>query len=104
MHKSRKAVPPIPNIPPSTYNFDRPLIRFVSVSIDKVSICGPIQEFLNQLYDIMNPKPVVPTNKILIPVHELQIPNILEKFPYIDVLDSSYSIQAISQASLRTVV
>nr|CAG8472420.1 3130_t:CDS:10 [Entrophospora candida] len=104
MHKSRKAVPPIPPIPPSTYNFDRPMIRFVSVPIDKVSICGPIQEFLNQLYDIMNPKPVVSTNQILIPVHELQLPNILEKFPYITILDSSYSIQAISQVSLRTVV
>ncbi|CAJ0907403.1 8715_t:CDS:2, partial [Entrophospora sp. SA101] len=96
--------PPIPPIPPSTYNFDRPMIRFVSVPIDRVSICGPIQEFLNQLYDIMNPKPVVPTNQILIPVHELQLPNILEKFPYITILDSSYSIQAISQVSLRTVV
>ncbi|CAG8541784.1 5726_t:CDS:2 [Diversispora eburnea] len=104
MHKSRKAVKPIPEILPGTYDFETPTIRFVKISQEKVMIRGPINEILLKLINIISPKPFCSPNYILIPVHELQLPNIIKNFPYVEILSSKYSLKSISQASLRTVL
>ncbi|RHZ55280.1 hypothetical protein Glove_417g64 [Diversispora epigaea] len=107
LHKSRKAIPPLPDIEPGTYDFENPLIRFVSVSRDKVNILGSFEKKLLDLINIMSPKPnilSVDDNKILIPIHELQLPMIKEKFSYVEILPEKYSIRAKSFANLRTVI
>ncbi|KAF0451181.1 IucC family-domain-containing protein [Gigaspora margarita] len=40
----------------------------------------------------------------ILPVHELQLPNISAKFPYVKILPPEYSIKSSSQASLRSLV
>ncbi|CAG8702241.1 6530_t:CDS:2 [Dentiscutata erythropus] len=104
MHKSRFALPPIPEILPGTYDFRKPTIRFVEVPRDKTYLCGRWEENLNRLLDVMKQKPTCSPNSVLFPVHELQLPNIKEKFPYVKILPVEHSIEAYSQASLRTLV
>ncbi|CAG8678106.1 8786_t:CDS:2, partial [Racocetra fulgida] len=65
---------------------------------------GNWEEALNCLLDIMEQRPPCSPNSVLFPAHELQLPNIKEKFPYAKILPIDYSIQAYSQASLRTLV
>lgn len=104
MHKTRLAFPPIPEILPGTYNFLKPTIRFVEVPRNKALLHGNWEETLNHLLDIMEQRPPCSPNSVIFPVHELQLPNIKEKFPYVKILPTDYSIQAYSQASLRTLV
>ncbi|CAG8790438.1 17180_t:CDS:2, partial [Gigaspora rosea] len=104
MHKSRFALPPISEILPGTYDFRKPTIRFVEVPRDKTYLRGRWGENLDRLLDVMKQRPICSPNLVLFPVHELQLPNIKEKFPYVKILPIEYSIEAYSQASLRTLV
>lgn len=104
MHKSRKSVKPIPEILPGTYNFENPTIRFIKIFREKVITRGPINEILSKLINIMSPKPSCAPNYMLIPVHELQLPNITKHFPDLEILSSRYSLKSKSQASLRTIL
>ncbi|KAF0558613.1 IucC family-domain-containing protein [Gigaspora margarita] len=104
MHKSRFALPPISEIFPGTYDFRKPTIRFVEVPRDKTYLRGRWEENLNRLLDVMEQRPTCSPNSVLFPVHELQLPNIKEKFSYVKILPIEYSIEAYSQASLRTLV
>ncbi|CAG8436926.1 11718_t:CDS:2 [Diversispora eburnea] len=106
LHKSRKAVPPLPDIEPGTYDFENPLIRFVSVTRDKVNIRGSFEKNILDIINIMSLKPNIFTddNRILIPIHELQLPMIKEKFSYVEILPEKYSIKAKSYANLRTII
>nr|CAG8437451.1 12310_t:CDS:10 [Entrophospora candida] len=105
LHKSRKTVPPISEIVPGSYDFEKPLIRFALVPHDKVCIRGSFEEGIRQLVDTMKfPKPNIPSDKVLVPFHELQLPIIKSKFPHVEILPIEYSIRANSQTNIRTVV
>ncbi|KAF0451179.1 IucC family-domain-containing protein [Gigaspora margarita] len=104
MHKLRYCFPPLPQILPGTYDFRYPTIRFVEVPRDKTYLRGPFEEKLNRLINVMSKKPICSPNNVIYPVHELQLPNISAKFPYVKILPPEYSIKSSSQASLRSLV
>ncbi|GET03085.1 hypothetical protein RCL_jg8271.t1 [Rhizophagus clarus] len=104
MHKTRRAIPPIQEIVPGTYDFMNPLIRFVEVPLDKMVIRGSFKETIERITKLMESPPPSSDNTILIPVHELQIPNIESKFPSVNILPEKYSIRAKGQSALRTFV
>ncbi|GBB83366.1 hypothetical protein RclHR1_01010007 [Rhizophagus clarus] len=104
MHKSRYAVFPIREILPGTYDFMNPLIRFVEIPLDKMVIRGSFKDAIEKIIKLMASPPPSSNNTILLPVHELQIPNIESRFPFVNILPEKYSIKAKSQASLRTIV
>jgi hypothetical protein len=45
----------------------------------------------------------VPTNHIIVPVHELQLYHIQEKFPEARVLSQEFELPLLAQQSLRSV-
>ncbi|CAB4374654.1 unnamed protein product [Rhizophagus irregularis] len=104
MHKARHAISPIQEILPGSYDFMNPLIRFIEVPLDKMVIRGSYEKTIEKITKLLPSPPPSSKNTILIPVHELQIPNIESKFPFANILPEKYSIKAKSQASLRTVV
>ncbi|CAG8495223.1 1781_t:CDS:2 [Funneliformis mosseae] len=105
MNKARLAMTPIPKIFPGTYDFNNPLIRFVEVPIDKMVIRGSYKRTIEKILKFTFSSPPTPSeNAIIMPVHELQLPNIRSKFSFVKILPEQYSIKAKSQASLRTVI
>jgi siderophore synthetase component len=104
MHKARHAISPIREILPGMYDFMNPLIRFVEVPLDKVVIRGSFKETIERITKLMASSPPSSDNTVLMPVHEMQIPNIESKFPFVNILPEKYSIRAKGQASLRTLV
>ena len=84
-----------------------PRIRFVSLTRTCVSIQGPFEELLASLRvsatenTTISPKAL--KDKVLLPVHELQIPNILANFPDADILPEEFGVVAPAQASIRFV-
>ncbi|CAI2165170.1 487_t:CDS:2 [Funneliformis geosporum] len=105
MNKARLAITPIPEILPGTYDFTSPLIRFVEVPLDKMVIRGSYIKTIEKILKLTSSSPPTPSeNTIIMPVHELQIPNIISRFPFVKILPGKYFIKAKSQASLRTVI
>jgi siderophore synthetase component len=105
MHRARRTIPPLPSLSPGQYDFYQPRVRFVSIPRTCLSIQGHFEELLAPLlkYAAKNAaKPLkVPQDRMLFPVHELQIPNIIAKFPHVSTMPLEFSVLAPAQASIR---
>lgn len=105
MHKVRRAMLPIPPIHPGDYDWQHPLIRLVAVPRASLNIQGAWNDLIAPVYVAASEnadKPIhVPEDHTLVPVHALQIPNILEKFTDATVLPEEYHVDALAQQSLR---
>ncbi|MCO5589109.1 hypothetical protein L7F22_043075 [Adiantum nelumboides] len=100
MHSSRFAVPPtLPVSPEKDLRF--PTIHFCAVRRSLVTIRGPFDKLLSPLLQDCQDAIDWP-NEAVVPVHELQLPNIHAKFPQARQLSLTYSARA--QASLRSVI
>ncbi|KAG5721095.1 hypothetical protein E4T56_gene7532, partial [Termitomyces sp. T112] len=103
MHRARSL--------PSTvldYDWYHPRIRFVRVPRARIRVLGPFEASIRELAKstaercgrTISDDP----DSFVMPVHELQIPNIVAKFPDIAVLHADISLQAYAQSSIRTVI
>ncbi|KAG6888931.1 hypothetical protein C0995_004944 [Termitomyces sp. Mi166 len=103
MHRARSL--------PSTvlyYDWYHPRIRFVCVPRARISVLGPFEASIRELAKSIAERcgrwiPVDP-DLFVMPVHELQIPNIVAKFPDANVLHADINVQAYAQSSIRTVI
>ncbi|KAF8506286.1 IucC family-domain-containing protein [Hysterangium stoloniferum] len=106
MHRARRTIYPLPMIHPGQYDYYQPHVRFVSIPRSSLLIQGDFEELLAPLQDSAAKnagKPLeIPANHMLFPVHELQIPNIVSKFPDAVVISDEFSVLAPAQASIRT--
>ena len=105
MHRARRTMHPVPAILPGQYDFYHPRTRFVSIPRASLDIQGDFETLLAPLCreaarNALKPL-VAPANHILFPVHELQIANIVDKFPDVDVLPEEYSVLTPAQAGIR---
>ncbi|KAF5371850.1 hypothetical protein D9615_009541 [Tricholomella constricta] len=103
MHRARM-------LPLSVSNYDwyHPRIRFVRVQRANIKLLGPFEKEITKLAitaaersgQLFRDDP----SSIVMPVHELQIPNVVAKFPDVKVLHPDINVQALAQSSIRTVV
>lgn len=105
MHKSRMFLPPIPNYAPGDYDLYNPQIRFVAVPAQDLHITGDFTSLVAPLVDYTakkaGRKPDVSADRVLVPIHELQVHQILDKFPDVQVLPSEFVLPARAQQSIR---
>ncbi|KAL1917748.1 uncharacterized protein VTP21DRAFT_3582 [Calcarisporiella thermophila] len=103
MHKSRYTVAPLAPISPS-YDFYRIQIRFVSMPENELQMRGQYRELVAPLEHRLGVH--LPEGHVLIPVHPLQIPNLVNLFSKrgLVVYPPEISASSNAQASLRTVV
>jgi len=105
MHRARRTITPLPPVKPGEYDYYLPHVRFVSIPRDNLHIQGNIDELLKTLRDsaAMNAgKPLeAAPDHVVLPVHELQIPNIIEKFEDAIVLPEEYRVLTPALASIR---
>lgn len=100
MHKARFAMPPILPIAPNK-DLRFPTILFFAMPRSLMTICGPFDELISPL--LQGCHDTIDWHKeTVVPVHELQLPNIAAKFPQARQL--SLALPGRAQASLRTVL
>jgi siderophore synthetase component len=107
MHKARYTVPPMPVITGDVYDLANPTIRVVAVPRSSMKLRGDFESLLQPLLKAMfhNSLDIPDTSEyVLVPVHELQLPNINHFFGDIIVLPSNISTAAEALTSLRSIV
>ncbi|KAF8348962.1 IucC family-domain-containing protein [Amanita rubescens] len=107
MHKMRYFVPPLPDYAPGTYNLYHIKLRFVSVPKSQLKITNDFEEYIKPVIETASrhagTQIKVPADRLVMPVHELQISHIQDKFPDIEVLPSEFMVSAHAQQSIRSV-
>jgi hypothetical protein len=105
MHKSRVFLPPIPNYAPGDYDLYNPQIRLAAVPAQDLHITGDFVSLVAPIIDYAaknaGRKLDVSADRVLIPVHELQVHQILDKLPNVQVLPPEFSLPARAQQSIR---
>jgi len=108
MHKTRMFLPPIPDVVSGSYDLYNPQVWLVSVPRDSLHITGDfdactvpiVKAAIRRAGRILE----IPQDRIVVPVHELQIHQIREKFPEVEILPDEYSLPASAQQSIRLVL
>ncbi|PFH53187.1 hypothetical protein AMATHDRAFT_138330 [Amanita thiersii Skay4041] len=89
------------------YDWYHPVIRFVAVPRSTVDILGPFEQMINPLVEKFDRRSdsFLPDSDsfIIMPVHELQVENIKRSIPDVFILHDDINVQALAQASIRTV-
>ncbi|KAJ6630970.1 IucC family-domain-containing protein [Mycena sp. CBHHK59/15] len=102
MHRARMCPGTAPD-----YNWYRPKIHFVRVPRRSLDVLGPFESLMRNLVRraaITSGTPIpddVP-DTIYMPVHEMQLANVLAKFKNVEAVEPS--VDALGQSSIRTVV
>jgi hypothetical protein len=101
MHRSRMITSSVSD----DYDWYKPDIRFVSVPRSKLDISGDFEHEVNRLLEQtasnFDGQTYSGDDRVIMPVHELQIPTILSKFEDVIVLDKEFHLPAYGQTSLR---
>jgi hypothetical protein len=101
MHRARMIPQPVSG----DYNWYHPLIRFASVPRSSLHISGNFEYEMNQILELIamrSGKTIsLPTDRVIMPIHELQIPTIISKFEGVEVLNEDIGLPAQGQISLR---
>ena len=103
----RYSVPPIPDYTPGAYDLFHVKLRFVSIPKSQLKILNDFEKYVKPVIDTASrhasTQPQVPADHLILPVHELQIAHIQEKFPDIEVLPAEFTVSALAQQSIRCV-
>ena len=101
----RSFVPPIPDYAPGEYDLHHVKLRFVSVPKSQLKITNDFEKFIKPVIDAASRHTTtqlkVPADHLILPVHELQIAHIQDKFPEIEVLPAEFAVSANAQQSIR---
>ncbi|KAF8149827.1 IucC family-domain-containing protein [Crassisporium funariophilum] len=108
MHKTRRFLPPLQEYSPDTYDLLHPQLRFISVPQDRMKVTYNFMELTLPVLRAASLRAgkelIVKNDHIVVPVHELQIIHIRDKFPEAFVYPEEFSLPLLAQQSLRSVV
>ncbi|KAI9480956.1 MAG: IucC family-domain-containing protein [Benjaminiella poitrasii] len=112
MHKARKSYPPMKPLTPGSYDLEHPKIRLVGVRRESATLRGDYEELSRDLVDalieaageeVQKVRNEYDADYVYIAIHELQLPNVQQKFPDVHIFPEPYSISVEALASLRSV-
>ncbi|KAF8633216.1 hypothetical protein AX15_001452 [Amanita polypyramis BW_CC] len=107
MHKTRYFLPPLPDYEPGTYDLYHANLRLVSIPKSQLRITNDFESYVKPIVDAAwrnaGTRPIVPSNHLILPVHELQVVHIRDKFPNVDILPAKFMVSILAQQSVRTV-
>ncbi|KAI8636368.1 IucC family-domain-containing protein [Parasitella parasitica] len=110
MHKARKSYPPMKALHPGSYDLEHPQIRLVGLPRQSAVLRGDYEELaqplVNALFEVGGDAKQLRSkfsNYTFIAIHELQLPNIEQKFPDAHIFPAQYSLYVEALASLRSV-
>ena len=108
MHRARRTLPPLRPLTPATRDWYRPMVRFAVVSRSRVDVRGDFETRILGLAKAAAAHagtvlPEIAPDRLIMPVYDLQVANIQDKFADVEVLPEEYSLPVQAQASLRCV-
>ncbi|KAI9496318.1 IucC family-domain-containing protein [Zychaea mexicana] len=110
MHKARRSYPPLPPLNPGQVNLETPKLRLLSIPRSSMQLRGEFETLAAPLVDAILEKTgnarelrAKHADHVLMPVHEFQIPNVLERFKDASVLPEANNVTAHSLTSIRSV-
>lgn len=105
MNNNRMLLPPIPNYAPGEYDLYNPQIRLAVVPAQDLHTTGDFVSLVAPLLDYAIKKagwkPDISADRIVVPIHELQVHQILDKFPSVQVLPLEFALPEQAQQSIR---
>ncbi|KAH9047389.1 IucC family-domain-containing protein [Lactarius hengduanensis] len=108
MHKTRHFLAPVPPLTPGSYDLYSPRLRFAILPRASLHVTGDFEVLIQPILEgaMKNAGRAldVPENHIVVPVHELQVSHILDKFKEATVCPEEFSVPARAQQSIRSVI
>lgn len=105
MHKTRQFLPPLTPLTPGSYDLYSPLVRLAAFPRESLNVTGDFETLTRPILDaaIRNAGKAldIPQNHVIVPVHELQVSHILDKFKEATVCPEEFSVPAHAQQSIR---
>ena len=106
MHRARHAVPPLPYQDPRIRDGKHPRILLAIVPRFRLDIVGPFEREIHRIAEFATRSSGMPLPErdgcVTVPVYDLQIANIWDKFPDVEILNE-FNISSLGQASIRCV-
>ncbi|KAF9524859.1 IucC family-domain-containing protein [Crepidotus variabilis] len=107
MHKLRRFLPPLPDYQPGEYDFLNPTLRFISVPREELKITNDFEQLLVPLIqrasEAAGKSLDVPEGHVTVPVHDIQVGHIRDKFANAVIYPEEFSLSLRAQQSLRSV-
>ncbi|KAF9000708.1 IucC family-domain-containing protein [Cyathus striatus] len=108
MFKTRRFLPPIPDMSPGEYDLYHPILRFVSFPKEQLKVTYDFevltQPLLNYASRQAGKELVKEENHLIVPVHELQLYHIQGKFPEARIYPAEFNVPLSAQQSIRSVI
>jgi hypothetical protein len=105
MHKTRQFLPPIPSLAPGSYDLYSPRLRLAALPRGSLHVTGDFEALTRPIVDAATINAAkaldVPQDHVIVPIHELQVPHILDKFKEATVFPEEFSVPARAQQSIR---
>jgi len=103
MHRAREILTP----DAQNYDWYNPRIHFARIHRSHLDIHGPFEHQMRILAELAARNSANPfrddLSSVYVPIHELQVPIIRQKFPDVEILSCDISLQGLAQASIRYV-
>lgn len=112
MHKARKSYPPMKPMTPGSYDLEHPKVRLAGIPRQNAVVRGDYEHLFTDLADAFfkasgnDPAAMheeYDPHYTYIALHELQIPNVKERFSDVYIFPAAFSITVEALASLRSV-
>lgn len=101
----RYFLPPLPDYAPGTYDLCHPKLRLVAIPKENLNITYDFEEYVQPILDAMSRKAghplIVSDGYVGIPVHELQVTHIQDKFSEAVIYPAEFSLPLLAQQSAR---
>lgn len=105
MHKTRYFLPPLPDYPPGTYDLYHTTLRLIAVPKGNLNITYDFEGYVQPILVAMSKKAgrplIVREGYVGIPVHELQVTHIQDKFSEAEIYPIEFSLPLLAQQSIR---
>jgi hypothetical protein len=105
MHKTRYFLPPLPDYSPGAYDLYHATLRLAAVPKGNLHITYDFEEYVQTILDAMSKKAgrplIVREGYVGIPIHELQVTHIQDKFSEAEIYPAEFSLPLLGQQSVR---
>ncbi|KAF8071691.1 IucC family-domain-containing protein [Lyophyllum atratum] len=108
MHKTRYFLPPLPDFAPGSFDLYHPRLRLVTFPRESLHITYDFETYTQPIIAAMSKKAGqqldIPDGRVGVPVHELQIFHIRDKFNEAEICPEVFSLSLLAQQSIRSVI
>lgn len=105
MHKMRYFLPPLPDYSPGVYDLYHPTLRVIAIPRENLNITYDFETYTHPIIAAVSRcagrELDVADGYVVIPVHELQLVHIQDKFKEAVIYPEEFSLPLLAQQSIR---